>query len=95
MDDYVCGVCRTARGGRNSGSGTGAAVVQCVRGPPNLSAGSVYSTPRWHQRSTKAALLSRGSLPLYHAELPALREPLAHQQPVMLKGGPQLPQDSR
>ena len=51
-------------------------MVQCMRGP-TPSAGSVHSTPRWHQRSTKASLLSRGSLPRYHAEHkpPALRSP--------------------
>ena len=62
---------------RQSSSGTGAAFVQCMRSPTPY-AGSVQSTPRWHQRSTKASLLSRGSLTRYHSEHkpPALRSPL-------------------
>ena len=38
---------------RHSGSGIGAAMVQCVR-DPTPSACSVYSTPRWHQRFLQA-----------------------------------------
>ena len=53
---------------------TGAALIYCTR-RPTPSAGSVQSIPRWHQCSTEAFLLSRGSLPRYHSEHapPALR----------------------
>ena len=69
-------------------------MVQCLRGP-TPSACSVHSTPRWHQLSTKASLLSRGSLPRYHAEHkpPALRSrrpPTASpagEQPVCAPAG--------
>ena len=41
-------------------------MVQCMRGP-TPSAGSMHSTPQWHQRSTKA-LLNRESLTRYYVE---------------------------
>ena len=59
---------------RQNGSGTGAAMVQCIRGP-TPSAGSVQNTSQGHQRSTKAFQLSLGSVPRSHADIepPALR----------------------
>ena len=65
VDDMLC-MCRTTVGEsqRQRHWSCGAPVYE---GSPHPLPGSVHSTPRWHQRSTKAALLSRGSLSMYHA----------------------------
>ena len=69
----LCGVCRTAVAGVTAALELWWSSV-CSTTP---SAGSIHSTSRWQQRFTKASLLSRGSIPRYHAvqQPPALRSP--------------------